>query len=108
MLKDSDSTQTPGKQPDIASQGAKTSVPGSSLAETLEQRLRQGPGEWVPLEDFTSFPQCLEWRLAREYWELHGPRSFFGGEVPYACINDGRLSIDAARFLAEICPEAKN
>src|SRR5690242_3245054 len=74
------------------------------MTPTLEQRLREGPGEWVPLEEFTSFPKCMEWRLARQYWELHGPGAFFAGEVPYACINDGRLSADTARLVVELHP----
>lgn len=68
----------------------------------LEERLRDGPGEWVPLEDFAPLPRCLEWRLSRQYWGLRGPAAFFGGEVPYVAINDGRLSADAARLLVEI------
>jgi hypothetical protein len=73
-----------------------------SPARSLEERLRDGPNEWVPLEDFSTLPRCLEWRLASQYWNLRGPTAFFGGEVPYVAINDGRLSADAARLLVEI------
>jgi tetratricopeptide (TPR) repeat protein len=72
------------------------------LTPALEQRLQSGPGGWVPLEAFSALPRCLEWRLASRYWELQGPAAFFTGDVPYTSINDGRLSADAARLLAEI------
>ena len=68
----------------------------------MEEPQRDGSGEWVALEDFTPLPHCLEWRLANQYWNLRGPTAFFGGDVPYVSVNDGRLSADAARFLAEI------
>jgi tetratricopeptide (TPR) repeat protein len=72
------------------------------LSQALEESLQRGPGEWVPLEAFATLPHCLEWRLARQYWQQQGPAAFFTGDVPYASINDGRLSADAARLLAEI------
>lgn len=68
----------------------------------LEDRLKSTPGEWVPLEEFGPLPRCLEWQLSRYYWEHQGPTAFFGGEVPYAVINDGRLSADAAKLLIEL------
>lgn len=76
-------------------------------ATSLDERLRSGPGEWVPLEEFGPLPRSLEWRLARRFWDLRGPKAFFGGEVPYAVINDGRLSADAARLLVELRVGAK-
>jgi tetratricopeptide (TPR) repeat protein len=81
---------------------AHSGTPPPKPARTLIERLRDGPGEWVPLEEFSPLPRCLEWRLSREYWNLRGPTAFFGGDVPYAAINDGRLSADAAQLLAEI------
>lgn len=77
---------------------------GSQTPDSLAERLRIGPGNWIPLEEFAPLPRCLEWRLSRLYWDLHGPRAFYGGDVPYASINDGRLSADAARLLAELRP----
>ncbi len=75
----------------------------ASAAESLERRLRDGPGDWVALEDFAPLPDCLEWRLSRAYWDQRGSSAFFGGDVPYVAINDGRLSCDTARFLVELC-----
>ena len=81
---------------------ASQNPPNSAPARPLEERLRQGPGEWIPLEEFVPLPRSLEWRLASQYWDSRGPSAFFGGDVPYAAINDGRLSADTARLLAEI------
>ncbi|MFN0184875.1 MAG: SAM-dependent methyltransferase [Aquabacterium sp.] len=81
-----------------------TAPPAGPLdAAALRQRLRDGPHAWVPLEDFVPLPQCLEWRLSRAYWDQRGSAAFFGGEVPYTAINDGRLSCDTARLLVELC-----
>lgn len=77
--------------------------PPATTRSTLDERLHAGPGEWIALEDFAPLPRCLEWRLSRAFWNVRGPAAFFGGEVPYAAINDGRLSADAARLFAEIC-----
>ncbi len=71
---------------------------------SFQDHLRDGPGEWIPLEKFAPLPCCLEWRLSRQYWDLHGATAFFGGKVPYAAVNDGCLSADTARLLTEIRP----
>lgn len=76
-------------------------TPGAG--DALVRRLLDGPTEWVALEEHRPLPDCLEWRLSRAYWDLRGGAAFFGGEVPYHAINDGRLSCDAARLLIEMC-----
>ena len=76
-------------------------MPGAG--DALVRRLLDGPTSWVALEDHVPLPDCLEWRLSRAYWDLRGGTAFFGGEVPYHAINDGRLSCDAARLLIETC-----
>src|SRR5262245_15214427 len=56
-----------GHQPDpVSAQPPSASATGP--ASTLLDRLRDGPGQWIPLEDFVPLPNCLEWRLATEYW----------------------------------------
>jgi hypothetical protein len=59
-------------------------------------RAREGNADLLPLEPHRPLAEGLEWRLSHYYWETRGPEAFYGGEVPYLSINDGRLSEDAA------------
>lgn len=64
-----------------------------------------GDDRRVLLEEFRPVAQALEVRLSDAMWELHGPRAFIEGEVPFIVNNSGWGPAAAARVLFANCTD---
>jgi tetratricopeptide (TPR) repeat protein len=53
------------------------------------------------IQEYRPFPQSLDWKLAKLYWNSLGPRAFANGDVPYKVNNDGRASEDYCNLVLE-------
>jgi tetratricopeptide (TPR) repeat protein len=68
-----------------------TKSPAQLLARANESRLL--------VQDFTRFPQSLEWELGQAYLSAAGTTGFVRDHIPHAINNDGTLSQSAAEVL---------
>ncbi|MEC7984030.1 MAG: SAM-dependent methyltransferase [Myxococcota bacterium] len=77
----------------------KTDKPHHILRRTPPERLYPSSDHRIALEEPTSLPKSLEWRLGARYWHHNGNAPFADGSVPYIINNSGWAPRAAAELV---------